>query len=251
MWHHGPVTTRSGDASAHEVLERSPLLRGLSREALAEVAARAAERRAPAGSTIFREGEPAAAFFLVLAGRVKLSQVGADGHEVIVRLVGPGEAAAAVALFEDAAFPATALAVSDSRLLVWPRAELLDLLTRHPALAVNVLRMLSERLREAQDRLRELATERVAQRIARALLRLVRQAGRRVEGGVLVDLPLSRQDLAELTGTTLYTVSRVLSEWETRGVVETGRERVLVRDPHALVALAEDLPPTPSRAGRS
>ncbi len=105
------------------------------------------------------------------------------------------------------------------------------------------MRILSERICEMQDRFRELATERVAQRVARALLRLVRQAGRRTEEGVLIDLPLSRRDLAELTGTTLFTVSRVLSEWEAAGTVRTGRRRVIVRSPHALVAIAEDLPP--------
>jgi CRP-like cAMP-binding protein len=109
------------------------------------------------------------------------------------------------------------------------------------------MRLLSERLREVQERFRELATERVAQRIARALLRLVRQAGRRVKNGVLIDMPLSRQDLAEMTGTTLYTVSRTLSEWESRGILESGREKVLVKRPHALVAIAEDLPQNPER----
>ena len=218
------------------------LLCGLSSEAVAEVVSRATVKRAAGGATVFREGEPATAFYLVTAGRVKLTQVAADGHEVIIRLVGAAEALAAVALFEGSTYPVTARAVSDTRLLMWSRPALDEVFRRHPAVAVNVLRMVSERLREAQDRLRELATERVAQRIARALVRLVRQAGRRVEGGVLIDLPLSRQDVAEMTGTTLYTASRVLSEWQTRGILESGRARVVVRRPHALVALAEDLP---------
>jgi CRP-like cAMP-binding protein len=82
----------------------------------------------------------------------------------------------------------------------------------------------------------------VAQRVARTLLRLARQAGQREEEGVLIGLPLSRENLAEMTGTTLYTVSRILSGWEEQGLVEAGRERVLIRLPHALVAIAEDLP---------
>lgn len=83
---------------------------------------------------------------------------------------------------------------------------------------------------------------RTERRVAHALLRLVRQAGRRVEGGVEVDFPLSRQDIAAMTGTTLHTVSRILSGWETRGIVESGRQPVTIRQPHALVAIAEDLP---------
>ena len=80
-----------------------------------------------------------------------------------------------------------------------------------------------------------------------ALLRLVRQVGRKVEGGILIDLPLTRQDLAEMTGTTLYTVSRILSRWEQENLVETGRERVLICYPHGLTRIAEDLPPEDPR----
>lgn len=224
-------------------LAKAPLLRGLSAEALEEVAATATEKKVRAGGTLFREGEPASALYMMLEGRVKLTQVAADGHEVILRFVGPGEAVAALALFGDATYPVTAGAVSDSVLVAWHRDILQGLFQRHPPLAVNAMRLLSERLREVQERFRELATERVAQRIARALLRLVRQVGRRVKGGVLIDLTLSRQDLAELTGTTLYTVSRVLSEWEGQGILESGRAKVVVKRPHALVAIAEDLAP--------
>jgi CRP-like cAMP-binding protein len=238
-----------GKADLLRTLAHAPLLRGLSAQALEEVAAKAIEEKVRAGATLFREGEPASALYLVLEGRMKLTQVAADGHEVLMRFVGQGEAVAALALFEDASFPVTASAVTDSVLLGWNRDVLQELFQRHPSLAVNAMRLLSERLREVQERFRELATERVAQRIARALLRLVRQTGRRVEGGVLVDLPLSRQDLAEMTGTTLYTVSRVLSEWEEQGILESGRAKVLVRRPHALVALAEDLPPARSEKG--
>ena len=82
-------------------------------------------------------------------------------------------------------------------------------------------------------------TERVERRVARALLRLVQEAGRRVDAGVEIDFPVSRQDIAEMTGTTLYTVSRLLSSWEERGIVRSGRQRIILTTPHALVALAE------------
>jgi CRP-like cAMP-binding protein len=111
-----------------------------------------------------------------------------------------------------------------------------------PRLALNGMKVIAGRFAELQDRYRELATERVERRVARALLRLVRQVGRQIEGGVLIDMPLSRQDLAEMTGTTLYTVSRILSKWEERGLVDGGRERVVLRKSHELVIIAEDLP---------
>ena len=232
----------TGTEALADVLGRSPVFSGLDAAALLDVVAAASDRLVPAGAALFREGEPASEFCVVVAGRLKLSQAGGAGDEVIVRFVGPGEAAAALALFSAAAYPVTAEAAVDSRVLAWPRERLQELVGRHAGLATNLLRLLSERLREVQERFRELATERVAQRIARALLRLVRQAGRKVETGVLIDMPLSRQDIAEMTGTTMFTVSRVLTEWESRGILRSGRERVTVTRPHALVAIAEDLP---------
>ena len=89
---------------------------------------------------------------------------------------------------------------------------------------------------------RQLATEKVERRIARALLRLVQQAGRRVEHGVLIDLPLSRDDIAQMTGTTLYTVSRVVSRWEGEGILDAGRQQLVIRKPHALMSLADEVP---------
>jgi len=91
-------------------------------------------------------------------------------------------------------------------------------------------------------------TERVERRVARALLRLVHDSGRRVDGGVEITFPISRQDVAEMTGTTLYTVSRLMSAWEDQGIVRSGRQRIVLTKPHALVAIAEDLPPRKDRS---
>jgi len=104
----------------------------------------------------------------------------------------------------------------------------------HPRLAANALEVVGTQTQEMLHRLREFAMDPVERRIARALLRLVGQAGRRVGAGLEIDFPLSRQDIAEMTGTTLYTVSRTLREWERRGVVQSARRRVVVRDPARL-----------------
>jgi CRP-like cAMP-binding protein len=112
------------------------------------------------------------------------------------------------------------------------------------------LQILSGRVKEFQDRIRELSTERVERRIARALLRLAHQIGKKVPQGVYLDLPISRQDLAEMTGTTLYTVSRTLSKWETMGLITAGREHIIIHTPHGLVCIAEDLPHTNSETER-
>jgi CRP-like cAMP-binding protein len=116
------------------------------------------------------------------------------------------------------------------------------LLETEPRVAVNALRFIAARYHDLQRRYRQLMTERVERRLARALLRLVHDAGRRVDAGIEITFPVSRQDIAEMTGTTLYTVSRLLSAWEAQGIVQSGRQHIVLTKPHALVAIAEDLP---------
>ena len=103
-------------------------------------------------------------------------------------------------------------------------------------------------IRDSHTRVVEMSTQQVEQRVAHALLRLAKQSGRKVEHGVEIDFPISRQDIAQMTGTTLHTVSRILSGWESRGLIEGGRQRIVLREPHKLFVLAEaisgeDAPP--------
>jgi CRP-like cAMP-binding protein len=220
-----------------------PLFRGLPAEALAAAAEHARLVRAAAGRSFFREQEPARSFYVLARGRVKFTQISAEGHEVILRVLAPGEPFGGIAAFTDAGtYPVTARALEASEAYAWDGARMTALMHRFPRIAINAARIIAERVHDLQKQHRELMTERVERRIARALLRLVQHSGRRVEGGVEIDFPLSRQDLAQMTGTTLFTVSRTLSAWEEAGVILTGRRRVTVRQPHRLVRIAEDLP---------
>jgi CRP-like cAMP-binding protein len=109
-----------------------------------------------------------------------------------------------------------------------------------PYLNFGVMKLMADYIQEMQTRYRELATERVERRLALTLLRLASQIGKRVqENDPSIELPLTRQDLAEASGSTMFTVSRTLAEWERQGLVETGRGRVLIRNPHGLVKIAE------------
>lgn len=245
----GPRTAKLTDVqrtslgtATGEWAKRPGLFHGLAPSDIAAIIATAQRRHVPRHGCFFHQGAPAAALHVLVQGRTKLVQTTAEGHQVVVRIVGAGDMFGGVALLGDAVYPATAEAISASEALVWRSPVMARLIDRHPALAVNALRVLAHRLGELQDRYRELATERVERRIARALVRLARQAGRRDDAGLVIDMELTRQDLAELTGTTLYTVSRVVSGWQERGLVDSRRARVVIRDPHGLVAIAEDLP---------
>lgn len=229
--------------SGTRLLAGVPLFLGLDREALVSVAVDARLVRAAAGRTFFREGEAARVFFVLARGRVKFTQTSAEGHEVILRVTGPGEPFGGIAAFAaGGTYPVTASAVEASEAYAWDGARITALMRRFPEIGINAGRLLAERLHALQRQHRELMTERVERRIARALLRLAQHAGRRVEAGVEIDFPLSRQDLAEMTGTTLFTVSRTLSAWQDAGVIATARRRIVIRQPHRLVQVAEDLP---------
>jgi CRP-like cAMP-binding protein len=217
------------------------LFAGLGDEPLGEVLEASQLRRIPKGGILFEQETEAKTFFVLLDGRIKIAQITPDGQQMIVRFIGPGEQFGCVTAFGVGNYPGTATAVVDSVGLAWDKTEMLELMKRHSAVALNALHSAGDRLQETVSRLRELSTERVERRIAHTVLRLARQAGREVESGVEIEFPLSRQDVAEMTGATLHTVSRVISKWEQDGFVEGGRQRVVVRRPEALVRIAEDL----------
>jgi CRP-like cAMP-binding protein len=152
------------------------------------------------------------------------------------------------AVFLRTGYPADALALTDCVDLQWSAKAMTDLMMRYPRIALNALGIVAARYQEAQHRLREVAHHTVERRIAHAVLRLVRDAGRSVDHHIEIDVPLLRQDMAELTGTTMYTVSRILNDWEAKGIVKAGRRRIVVYQLHAITAIAENLSgPAPRR----
>jgi CRP-like cAMP-binding protein len=194
------------------------------------------------GALFFSEGDQADAFFVLTSGRVKLSQMTPEGHQVVLRLIGPGDAFGGVGAFGGPTYPVSAEAVDASVALAWTSAAMRHLFETESTIALNALLFVSGRLHDLQRLYRQLMTERVERRVARALLRLVHDAGRRVDAGIEISFPISRQDIAEMTGTTLYTVSRLLSGWEERGIVQSSRQHIVLVKPHVLVAISEDLP---------
>jgi CRP/FNR family transcriptional regulator, nitrogen oxide reductase regulator len=219
------------------------LFKDLTQDELLLVRSAARTRRCEDDGFFFLQGDPAESLFVLYQGRVKLAQINAEGQQILLRIITPWTLFAAIALAgRDSLYPVSAQASEESYALVWSREEMTTMLEKIPRLALNALKLMADFVLEFQDRYRELATERVERRLARTLLRLASQTGRKTAEGVLIDLPLSRQDLAEMTGTTLYTVSRILSQWESRQLVLSGRERVVICHPHGLVRIAEDLP---------
>lgn len=215
-----------------------PLFAGLPPEALDDILRGAHAVHYPKGSIVFAEGAEAVSFYVLLHGHVRAARTTPDGQQVLVRYVSPGEIFGVAMAIGLARYPATASAVDDSVVLVWPAAAWPRLVEKYPALATNTLQTVGSRLQDSQTRVVEMSTEQVERRIAHAILRLAQQAGRNVETGVQIDFAISRQDVAEMTGTTLHTVSRVLSAWEQQGLIDGGRQRIVVRNAKKLASLA-------------
>ena len=225
-----------------EIVRNVALFDGLVDDELTHIIEAAHQRRLEDGAFFFLEADPAESIYVLLEGKVKLTQVTNDGQQVILGYLSPGRQYGIIAMVPEQPYPVSAQAIGACRALVWHQDTLTRLAERFPQIALNAMRIMAGQIREFQNRVRELSTQRVERRIARTILRLARQSGRKTEQGVLVDLPLSRQDIAEMTGTTLYTVSRVLSNWEERGLVKSERQQVIITYPHGLVSLAEDIP---------
>jgi len=228
---------------SRQKLAEMPLFKGFSDADLDGVIQYAFQRRVDAGEFVFMQDDPADTLYVLREGRLKLTQIGPDGQQILLQMISSWTIFAVVAILEGASYPITAQAAEPSQLIYWPRSNLTQMVQRFPRLSINGMQLMASRVREYQDRFRELATERVERRLARALIRLASQIGKKTDEGVLIDMPLTRQDLAEMTGTTLFTASRILSQWETQGLVKSGRERVVIVFPHGLVRIADDLTP--------
>jgi CRP-like cAMP-binding protein len=223
-----------------DVVLRSRIFDGLTDGERQRWLARAARVEIARGATLARQGEPARHFHLLESGFLKLLQLTADGAELIVRFIAPGDPFGGVVALGDAPYPVTAVAVQPSMVLSWPRDAVGALLGETPQVRFNIMREMTMHMTAALTRVRELTTASVDQRLAHTILRLAEQCGRPEKDGVLIAQPLTRQEIADLTGTTLYTASRTLAKWETLGVVETRQRRLFVRSPRQLEDIAGD-----------
>ena len=221
------------------------LLRGLppfsrlDRAQIREILDFAVARRYDEGTSIFEEGAPAERFFLLLDGYIRVVRITPTGEQVIALHIPPGQLFGIAQSIGRDTYPATAVTAAESLALVWPARLWSRFVEEYEGFATETYKTVGKRIGEMNTRIVEMATQQVEQRVANALLRLVNQTGRKVESGIEIDFPITRQDLSEMTGTTLHTVSRLLSAWEKQGLVASRRKRIIVRDPHRMVVLSQ------------
>lgn len=194
----------------------------------------------PKGARVFEEGEPSDFFVTIASGRVKIVKSTPAGKDVILEIFATGDPLGAVASYDGRPFPATAVALEPTTCLMVPRREFFALLEQHPSLVRGLLSGLTLRLVELTNRIVDLNGVRVEPRFARLFLKLADESGRPETGGITVPVALSRQELADLTGTTIETAIRIMSRWGKEGLVRTDREGFTIRNRQALEALAEE-----------
>lgn len=199
-------------------------------------------RSIEADSFFFFQGDAAEYFYVLTSGQAKLMQSSPSGQQVNLRTIYPWQMFGALgAIRANASYPASAQAQEDSTALAIKSEFMLNIMKTRPYLSTGLMNLMTTYIQEMQSRYRELATERVEQRVANALIRLAGQSGLKSSKEAGIELFFSRQDVAEMTGTTLYTISRLLSEWERQGLIKAGRERITILKPHDLVRIAENL----------
>jgi CRP-like cAMP-binding protein len=223
------------------LVQHSPLFTNISPADCREIVSAARESEFSRRDMIFLDGDPIRDVVLLTSGSVKVMRLGPNGTEVILRLAGPGDVVELTGLPAQDHHCSMAQALSTSTALIWEAGAFQALADRFPALGRNITKVAAQRLQELEERYREISTETVATRLSHQLVRLFSQLGHRVNGNGTLKINLSREELAEMTGTTLFTVSRLLSEWKERGLLTVGRECVSIHNIQALREFAERL----------
>lgn len=221
-----------------KLLSASQLCTGLEPAEILQVASCARPKAFARDETLFHQGQPVHCLFLIRTGTVKITQISSSGSEVILWMYGKGNAVGVLSESSADCHPSSARAMEPTTALVWDSMTIQKLSNQYPRIRQNLSQVLMSRLNELEERFREVATEKVAKRVALALLRLVKQVGKHAAGGV--EVSLSREELAQMTGTTLFTISRLLSRWGEEGFVLPRREAVVVRDPKRLGQVSDE-----------
>jgi CRP/FNR family transcriptional regulator len=220
------------------ILRHIPLFRRLSPAQRSRIAAAAHLKSYARGELIFSEGDPADAFMAIVSGRVKVFKTTPAGKDIILEIFGAGDPLGAVAVYERVPFMASAITLDASEILRIEQGAFFRLLEQDAELIRGLLSGLTIRLAELTRRLAELTGAKVEVRFARLFTKLADQIGRAERGGTFVPMPLTRQELADLTGTTIETAIRILSRWQKDGVLLTEKDGFLMLDRPGLDEIA-------------
>ncbi len=218
-----------------ELLSKTSLFGGLPADQLEKLGRIAESRRFRKGETVFYEGEEGIGFYIISSGTIKIFKMSLDGKEQILHIFGPGEPFGEVPVFSDQSYPANSEAITDSKLLFFPKSAFVDLISKNPSLSLNMLAVLCRRLRQFTVQIENLSLKEVPGRLAAYLLYLAEEQNT----GSRVQLTISKGHLASLLGTIPETLSRVFSKMSSGKMIDVDGRKITLLDPQELRALAE------------
>ena len=222
----------------HPINEGWELFSGVPEFVSTNVLSKGHLRNFPSGGVLFSFGDPAKEVFLLTKGHVKITQVTKNGEEVVLRLDSPGRIIGSLAIGLPGIHNSTAQAIEESKAFVWDAYTFGAALSQFPVLARNLQRILQQRIAELEQRVCDVETTKASPRLARQLVRLMKQIGRKRNGEIELNVP--HELLAEMTAMTQFTVSRLLSEWQAQGVVRVRRGAITIRSYSALKCLFQE-----------
>jgi CRP-like cAMP-binding protein len=234
----GPLTNAANLAGRIDLISTSPLFENLSQQVIEKIARMARPKAIARDEVLYMQGQPVRMVALMRTGSMKISQLARNGNEVILWIYGSGSVLGTLTDPTSSCYTCSARALEHSTALIWDYSAIQALMLEYPQIRKNAGQILAVRLDELEERFREVATEKVAKRVALALLRLLKHVGKTVSEGI--EVSLSREELAQMTGTTLFTISRLLSKWNELGYVLPRREAVIVRDIRKLEQAEDD-----------
>jgi CRP-like cAMP-binding protein len=234
---------KAASSDLPDAFQQAELFADLSTDELAALRPLFKRARFDPDEALFLEDAPATVFHLIDEGAVKVVQTSAEGLEVLLHVFERGGVIGALPVAGRNTYPASAIALEPVTTYFVDADTFDQIMQRFPGISRRLLRFAANMLQSAHRRLREMSTEQVERRIARTLARLASQLGREADGVLHIEASLTRQDLADMAGTSLYTVSRTLKAWERLGILQAKRKRIAILQPHRLISIAEDLPP--------
>ncbi|MGD9366490.1 MAG: Crp/Fnr family transcriptional regulator [Desulfobacteraceae bacterium] len=219
-----------------DILASTPLFSGLNEEQLSQIRGIAQDKQFGRGQAIFWEGDPGNGFYLVVSGKVKVYKTSLEGKEQILHIYGPGHPIGEVPVFSGSRFPANAMAIEKSRMLFFPRKDFVDLISGQPSLALNMLAVLSMRLRQFTVQVENLSLKEVPARLASYLVYLASEQG----SPDIVTLPISKGQLASLLGTIPETLSRIFNKMTQQGLIKVKGSEITIVNKDEIEALSEN-----------
>jgi len=223
------------------LLRSVPLFASLDERELDLLIQATTTRRLKAKEVLCRKGDPGNQLFGILTGSLKVTAIGGDGKDVVFGLMKPGEVLGEIALLDSEPRSATVVAVEPTSLVTLHRRDFIPFLEKHPRATIGLAAVLAARVRRLSERAEDRQTMPLPARIAKRLVALAAEHGKRPAGGGAIEVRLPQQDLADLVGTTRESVNKQLRIWEEAGVVRLGRGRIVLERPERLAELADSL----------